>query len=287
MSLLANIFGKKNLDTKEHPGIVFVSGEDEKMVWAIEKARLTLWYFMECLLDPQPEQVYFSVKIKIADEDHIEHIWLTEPEFDIEGNLFGTVGNEPGNVTAVRLGDRIGVESSLVSDWMIIESGRLIGGYTIRAIRDGLPENEQPAFDDAVGLYIDEGVDHFKVDSDTPEGAILLIEQYFSENNLEQVLACKDFHAEARLILLKAKLEIDNETIALTAEALEASFLQYIDQHGMPDFSQKTSAFTHREKIDEQYWIITEICVYPDGFRSVERSYTFKSDNGWKVLGTA
>lgn len=287
MNLLSNNFRKKDAgDESDHPGIIFISGEDEQMAWAIEKAGLTLWYCIESLKNPQPEQTAFSVKIKIANETHIEHIWLTDPEFDDEDNLFGTVGNDPGNVTSVRMGDRIGVSSTLVTDWMIIEAGRLIGGYTIRAIRDTIPEEEHQAFDDAVGLYIDEGVDHFKADFDTPEGAILLLEQYFSANNLDMVLSCKDFHAEAWLILSKANLETDLESIEVTATALEAAFLQYLEKHGMPDFSQKTSAFTDREKIDEHYWIITETCVYPDGFRSVERSYTYKSEKGWRVLST-
>ena len=289
MNSLSEIFGDQDPeDANGHlQGIVFVSGEDAAMIWAIEKAELTLWYFVESLKAPRPGQAYFSVKVRIANETHIEHIWLTDPEFDDEGNLFGTIGNEPENVTSVRMGDRIGVESSLVSDWMIIESGRLIGGYTIRAIRDRIPAQEQPSFDDTLGLYIDEGEDHFKLDFDTPEGAILLIEKYFSENNIDMVLACKDFIAEARLILSKAKLETDQESITVTAEALKASFLQYLDDHGVPDFSQKTSAFTHREKLDDEYWIITEICIYPDGYRAVERSYTFKSADGWRVLGTA
>jgi uncharacterized protein YegJ (DUF2314 family) len=275
-----------NKEINDVPAIVFVSGEDKAMAWAVEKAGLTLWYFIESLSNPLPEQSCFAVKIKIRNEKYAEHIWLTDPEFDQEGNLFGTVGNEPGNVTSVRMGDRIGVESSLVSDWMMIESGRLIGGYSIRAFRDSIPENEQRAFDDAAGLFIDEGADYFKVNFDTPEGAILSIEQYFSENNLDLVLLCKDFHAEAKLVLDKTDLEPDYITVAVMAEALRASFLQYIEKEGMPDFSMKTSAFTNREKINDDYWIITEICVYPDGYRSVERIYTYKSPNGWRVLGT-
>jgi len=287
MELSSGNFARKRIEgINEQPAVVFVSGEDEAMAWATEKAGLTLWYFIESLKNPRPEQSCFSVKIKIANEEHIEHIWLTDPEFDDEGNLFGTIGNEPGNVISVRMGDRIGVESSLVSDWMMIDSGRLIGGYTIRAIRESIPEEEQQAFDDSIGLYIDEGADYFKTDFDTPEGAILLIERYFSENDIDLVLTCKDFPAEARMILDKAKLDVNDELVEVTAEALKASFLQHIVKNGMPDFSQKTSAFTHREKINDQYWIITEICVYPDGYRSIERIYTYKSANGWRVLGT-
>lgn len=295
MGLLSKIFGggkaNRNDDGKtdaDVPGpadIVYLSTEDEQMNWAIEKANLTLWYFEESLKEPHPEQQYFSVKIKIANETNIEHVWLEDPEFDTEGNLFGTVGNAPAHVTGVRLGDKVGVYRSVISDWMIIESGRLIGGYTIRAIRDNIPEEGHAAFDESVGLYIDEGADHFKADFDTPEGAILTLEQAFSAKNLDRVLACKDFRAEAALMISKLNFKPDQELIDTTAETLEASFLQYLEENGMPDFSDKTSAFTHREKLDDRYWIITEVCLYSNGARSVERLSTFRSDSGWRVLG--
>lgn len=287
MGLFSRIFGKGNVnERKAEPAIIFVSGEDEQMLWAIEKARLTLWYFEQNLKEPLLYQEYFSVKIRMENGEHIEHIWLTDPEFDTEGNLFGTIGNEPSNIKSVKLGDRIGVERSVVSDWMIRERGRLIGGYTIRALRDTVSEDDKIAFDESLGLKIDEGADHFKANLDTPEGALLAIEQAFTEKNLDRVLACKDFHAEAYLMLSKLKFEVDQDIIDTTAEALEASFMQYLDENGMPDFSNKISVFTHREKVTEQYWIITEICIYNNGYRSVERSYTYKSDNGWKVLNT-
>lgn len=175
MGLLSKIFGKKNVEERKgEPDMVYVPNEDERMNWAIEKAKLTLWYFEESLANPQPHQVYFSVKVHIIDGDNGEHIWLTEPHFDDEGNLFGTVRNEPVNVTTVKLNQKIGINRNLISDWMTIENGRLIGGYTIRAIRDGVPESEKAAFDNSIGLYIDEGVDHFKSNLDTPEGQFSL-----------------------------------------------------------------------------------------------------------------
>ncbi|RYF40190.1 MAG: DUF2314 domain-containing protein, partial [Cytophagaceae bacterium] len=81
---------------------------------------------------------------------------------------------------------------------MSIENGRLIGGYTIRAIRDGVPEKDKAAFDNSIGLYIDEGIDHFKANLDTPEGAILAIEQAYINQDLNAALACKDFYEEAK-----------------------------------------------------------------------------------------
>ncbi|RZK21726.1 MAG: DUF2314 domain-containing protein [Pedobacter sp.] len=285
MGLLSKIFGKKNVEERQgEPDMMYVSNEDERMNWAIEKANLTLWYFEQSLENPQSYQVYFSIKVKIIDGENGEHIWLTEPHFDAEGNLYGTVGNEPVDVTTVKLNQKIGIDRNLISDWMILENGRLIGGYTIRAIRDGIPNEEKSAFDSGIGLYIDEGVDHFKADLDTPEGAILSLEKAYSQKNLDAAIACKDFKEEAKLMLSSTSMPQDEEIIQQMAEVLELSFVNNLQEHGFPDFTGLQSAF-HREPIDNHHYIITEICWFPDGGKSIQRLNTFKSDSGWKVLG--
>jgi uncharacterized protein YegJ (DUF2314 family) len=286
MGLLSKIFGKKNVEEREgEPDLVYVANEDERMNWAIEKANLTLWYFEDSLENPKPEQAYFSIKVKIIDGDKGEHIWLIDPHFDGEGNLYGTVGNEPVDVNTVKLNQKIGIERDLISDWMIIEGGKLIGGYTIRAIREGIPANEQPAFDQSIGLYIDEGVDYFKINRDTPEGAILSLEEAYSNKDIDAAIDCKDFYEEARNMLGGINIELDEEIIEKTAEVLKLSFIKSIEEHGFPDFTQIKNAFPERQKVSETNWIITEICWYPDNGKSFQQLNTYKSSNGWKVLG--
>lgn len=288
MSLLSRFFGKERIvHTKNESDLVCLSHEDEKMCWAIEKAGLTLWYFENSLKSPLPLQEYFSIKVKIKDKEHVEHIWLTEPDFDDEGNLFGLVGNEPIHVTTIRMGQRIGVERNLISDWMIVERGRLIGGYTLRAIRELLPETEKKAFDESLGLRIDNGADYFKPDFNTPEGAILCLEKAYEENDLNKALFCKDFYQEARLMLSKMNFPIEEEMIRDTAELLELSFVDGLKRDGMPDFSNTRRAFISREKVNENYWIITEVCIYPDGGSSEQRLNTYKTALGWRVLGVS
>lgn len=285
MGLLSKLFGKKNVaEREEEPDMVYVPNEDEGMNWAIEKANLTLWYFEESLKNPQPHQAYFSVKAKIMDGDLAEHIWLTEPHFDEDGNLFGTVGNEPVDVKTVKMNQKIGIDRGHISDWMIVEHGRLIGGYTIRAIRNNVPDSEKQSFDQSIGLYIDEGVDHFKPNFDTPEGAILAIENAYRKEDLDAVLACKDFVSEATNMLAKRNLPHDEETVNGLAEVLELSMIKGIEDYGFPNFNGVTSAFPTREKITDQHWIITEVCWYADGGKSVQKINVAHTANGWKVL---
>lgn len=286
MGFLSKIFGKKNVaERKGEPGMVYIPDADEGMKWAIEKANLTLWYFEESLNQPKSDQSSFSIKVQILDGEISEHIWLTDPSFDESGNLFGVVGNVPVDVKTVKADQKIGVDRNYISDWMIIEQGRLIGGYTIRAIRDSIPDVDKAQFDESIGLYIDEGVDHFRTDFNTPEGAILSLEKAYNDQNLDAALACKDFYEEAKMMLSKLSIETDEEMIANTAEVLELSFINHIQEHGFPNFSDLQHAFPIREKIDDTHYTITEVCWFPDGGVSVEKLNTYKSASGWKVLG--
>src|SRR4051812_9160397 len=205
MGLLSRLFGrnKKTVAEDDQLAVVNVANDDVHMNWAIEKARATLHYFQNSLIAPGANQQYFSVKVLIEDGTNNEHLWLTSPSFDDEGNLFGIVGNKPVYVTSVHEDQRIGIDAQFISDWMIIEDGRLIGGYTIRAIRDGLPEAERLDFDRMTGLYIDDGVDYFIHDFSTPEGAILCLEDAYDEQDMEKAMACRNFLEEARLLLYK------------------------------------------------------------------------------------
>lgn len=292
MGLFSRLFGKRHSGHAEKaengggfPGIVTIADDDERMNNAMEKARLTLEYFRESLLFPRPEQSYFSVKVRIEDHGKQEYIWLTSPNFDEEGNLFGIVGNKPQFVNTVKDGQEIGIEAGRIADWMILEEGRLIGGYTIRAIRDGLPENEVAAFDKSTGLHIDEGVDYFPHDFSTPEGAILCLEDAYDEQNIEKAIVCKDFREEARMLLKRMnELYQDGEIVERTAEILELSFRKSLHDNGFPVFKNLLRAFPVRQKISRNLYLITEVCIFPDGSKSKQQLYTYNGPDGWRVL---
>lgn len=286
MGILNKIFGKKKNIRKRKGNPDVYDMPNERMNWAIEKAKLTFQYFKECLTDPKNGQQYFSIKARIEDNGKVEHIWLREPNFDSDGNIYGIVGNEPIDVKNVSMNENIGIPFDNVSDWMIVENGRLIGGYTIRAIRDGLKGAELKDFDKNLGgMLIDDGEDYFIPNLETPEGAILLLEQAYDNDDIEESINCKDFHKEAELMLKKTlQIEIDTEIIDKTAEVLKLSFIKNMEENGMPKFKNIKRAFK-REILSEENYIITEICYYPDGGKSSQKLNTFRVNGQWKVLG--
>ncbi|MDF1694770.1 MAG: DUF2314 domain-containing protein [Saprospiraceae bacterium] len=291
MGLFSWLFGKKESASKvrkrkDEPDVVNVESSDDKMNWAIEKANLTLHYFEACLQNPKPGQSYLSIKVRIVDGQKVEHLWLKEPSFDAEGNLFGVVGNEPIDVTTVKFGQKIGIDRELISDWMIVENGRLIGGYTIRAIRSNYTGKDLENFDRSLGgIHVDYGEDYFLPSDKTPEGAIVQLEEAYNEDNIEKALSCKDFTKEAELMLAKLKKEnVGEEIVQKTAEVLKMAFISSLQENGMPKFNGIKRAFPKREKVSDQHMIVTEVCYYPDGNSSIQRMNTYKIGDHWKVM---
>lgn len=262
--------------------------ENERMNWGMEKAKLTLHYFKKCLQTPKDGQLYFSIKARVEDQGKIEHIWLSDPSFESENSISGIIGNEPIDVTNVKMGQKITITKEFVSDWMIIENGRLIGGYTIRAIREGYSGLQLENFDKSLGgMIVDYGEDYFIPSFDTPEGAILLLEQAYDEDDIEKAMACKNFHKEAEFMLQKSlQIPLDDEIISKTGETLKLSFISHMQSEGMPKFHGVKRAF-RRQKITNDHYIITEICYHPDGKMTVDKLHTFKTDTEWKVLQAA
>lgn len=296
MGFFSRLFGKKEekpqtRERKDQPSVFDIPSESDRMNWAIEKANLTLHYFEESLKKPSPAQQYFSIKVKIIDGNKAEHIWLSNPNFDTEGNLFGVVGNEPIDVKTVALNQKIGIDRNLISDWMIVENGRLIGGYTIRAIRVAYSGKDLENFDKGLGgIFVDEGVDYFVPNLETPEGAILLLESAYDEKDLEKAMSCKDFNKEAELMLSKIGKGLEQggaEIIKKTAEVLMLSYTKSLQENGMPNFKGIKRAFPERQKVSEDHLIITEICQYPDGNKSSQKLNVCKIGKEWKVLGPA
>jgi uncharacterized protein YegJ (DUF2314 family) len=49
----------------------------------------------------------------------------------------------------------VSVRRDEIMDWMYVEDGKLVGGYTIRVQRDSLDMNERAEFDQSVGYRIE------------------------------------------------------------------------------------------------------------------------------------
>jgi uncharacterized protein YegJ (DUF2314 family) len=151
-AVLAQADGKT--ERNGEPTIYDVDSGDEQINDAIRKSRLTFDDFIAAFKTNDGKRRNFSVKMPFATEFGAEHIWLTNMEFKGE-KLIGIVDNLPQSVTTVRLGDAVEIEKDKISDWFYIENDKLIGGLTIRVLRDRMSNSERKRFDRTLGAKID------------------------------------------------------------------------------------------------------------------------------------
>lgn len=136
------------------PDLVFVAEDDEEMNEAMDKARKSLEDFIKVVQKPQKTHSSFAVKVAVRDGKNVEHFWVALEKFD--GKQFdGTIGNDPMLVKTVKAGDRIKVPKDKVEDWMYIEKAKLVGGYTVRVLRNRLSPEERKALDESIPYKID------------------------------------------------------------------------------------------------------------------------------------
>ncbi|SNR62164.1 YegJ family protein [Flavobacterium sp. ov086] len=145
----------KNSDKVERenqPTIYNVESDDKEMSEAIKKANQTLTDFNSALQNPKIEVKSLKVKFETANGN--EHIWLSNIEYK-DGKYWGILDNEPEYITEYKIGDKIEIDNSKISDWMYLENGKLFGGYTIKLLRSRMTENERNQFDAESGMQID------------------------------------------------------------------------------------------------------------------------------------
>jgi uncharacterized protein YegJ (DUF2314 family) len=136
------------------PDCVQITDDNRAMAQAVQKARKTQDKFISALRSPMANQIRFAVKKPFIEGDKVEHIWVNELRFDGQ-LLHGKVDNEPVDLKGVRLGDAVSVKPEEISDWMYVQDGRLVGGYTVRCVSRDLPRQQRKQFEKAAGCRID------------------------------------------------------------------------------------------------------------------------------------
>ena len=238
--------------------------ENKLYEYNLYKAKNTLWYF-NSLIKRSCNDYYIAVKFM---DSNNAYVWLENVK--IEGDYYSGDLAENGNFQMILIND--------VIDWMIVEEGRLIGGYTIRHYRNTLDDESKMNFDIDFGVKIDDGNDFFNPDLTTPEGAIIKIENYYTEQNLEGVFSCKDFEKEAENLLEERGAIITKEIKNKIAEALKSSLIETYQSNEFPHFENIERCFTLLEEKEDQQ-LIEEKVIFQNG------NFTFNNFWVWRSKG--
>jgi uncharacterized protein YegJ (DUF2314 family) len=132
------------------PETLVTDYSEAEMAAAIEQARATFGEFKARFHVPQPGDSDFGVKVRIEDAQGVEHFWLTDVIVDQEP-YSGVIGNDPGIVSNVKLGQTYRFYEKDVSDWMYVSDGVMQGNYTARVLLKSMPPDEAEALREAFG----------------------------------------------------------------------------------------------------------------------------------------
>jgi uncharacterized protein YegJ (DUF2314 family) len=90
-----------------------------------------------------------AVKLEFEDAGLIEYMWVGDVEFDGEW-VSGTLINSPNELTNVKAGDAVRTRlSERFWDWMLTGSDRVLGAFTIQAMRIAMSEEDRSEHDAA------------------------------------------------------------------------------------------------------------------------------------------
>jgi len=153
---LAACSGRDEVIEREgEPNVSVVVNDDAEMNAAMRRGRSTLDEFEARLADPPSTQEYIAIKGRFEEGDAVEHIWLGDVAVLPEGYR-GKIGNTPVYLTKLVPGQEVTLSRADVSDWMAVDDGKLVGGYTIRVLRDRLSDAERAEFDANTGFKFEE-----------------------------------------------------------------------------------------------------------------------------------
>ena len=119
-----------------------IAETDARMLAAKEMARVSVLGFIEAVRSPIPARSGFSVRTPGPGG---EPVWLGDVTYD--GHVFrGRVRNPP-HMPAAAPGAEMKVKRADILDWLYVENGKLVGGFSVRALRDSLPPERRAELD--------------------------------------------------------------------------------------------------------------------------------------------
>lgn len=125
--------------------IVSFKPDDQRMLFAIDQAKRSLRQFFDAFVKPKENQKSFLLKVYFEVDGDGEHIWMADIDASVMP-LTGTIANEP-KLPGMTFMNRASFQPSQITDWMYIEDGYLVGGYTTQVIRAAMEPEERAEYD--------------------------------------------------------------------------------------------------------------------------------------------
>ena len=109
--------------------VVPLPPDDPRMLDAERAARHRFDEFVEAFELRQATDT-FAVKAAFRDDFGLEYLWFRVHRLD-DDHLHGTLDNPPRALKSVRCGQVVKVARNLVHDWLVVQNGQTLGGFTL------------------------------------------------------------------------------------------------------------------------------------------------------------
>ena len=131
------------------------TGTDSELEAASEQARDTLDDFIGKIATPHADRTFVAVKVRFRPPDESpQDIWVDEVTYS-NGVLRGSIGDDIPSLK-FEAGEKITINEEDIVDWMIVEDGKLVGGYTIRLAIQRMSTEERERFLETLDYSIED-----------------------------------------------------------------------------------------------------------------------------------
>jgi uncharacterized protein YegJ (DUF2314 family) len=116
---------------------------DVEMETAFQQARDTLDSFIQKIWTSHPDRTLVALKVRfVLPDGSSQDMWVDGITYR-DGSFYGIMGDDIPSLK-LSIDDKITIARKDIVDWMIVEDGKLIGGYTIRlAFQRMSPEQKE------------------------------------------------------------------------------------------------------------------------------------------------
>jgi uncharacterized protein YegJ (DUF2314 family) len=137
------------------PTSTATSSTDAELDSAVRQARDSLDTFVEKLTSPHVDRTIVALKVRFQPPDELpQDIWVDGVTYT-NGLFRGEVGDDIPKLK-LEFGEKITVDEEDIVDWMIVEDGKLIGGYTIRLAVQRMSPDERERFLETLDYSIED-----------------------------------------------------------------------------------------------------------------------------------
>lgn len=130
------------------PAFKQVDSKDPKYQRTVQSAQRSLDTFRKFM---KQDAVDCLFKVYIKKKSFGGYLWLDQPKEE-QSVFSGRIFEVPPSWKGYSAGQRLESPAREIQDWMVLDNGTLHGGFSLRYMREGMPEEKRAGYDAFLGV---------------------------------------------------------------------------------------------------------------------------------------